>query len=273
MTESGDPIGGNTNDAGGSGDLPPLTSESTGKLAQLMTDVIQTACERASASGLMPSDETKKFLLKRVSPNNALNFDSLERYWVVLLDELSQILDRILAYQYVAKYRKILNSGPQELAMAWQIHSQSLRSGELYIVQDRTCEFLKFLSHVGRDCGITIADQTKTFEKAFKKTFERRLRERHRVVHAHERPSRESRIISLSGQTSPLPRDVIDGILQETFEKTIPVLQRVSSQLGKEPPMSVEAVEKIHEEGAVNEARLMLDFVAKALLTTIGLMK
>ena len=100
MTESGDPIGGNTNDAGGSGDLPPLTSESTAKLEQLMTDVIQTACERASASGLMPSDETKKFLLKRVSPNNALNFDSLERYWVVLLDELSQTLDRILAYQY-----------------------------------------------------------------------------------------------------------------------------------------------------------------------------
>ncbi|MBB3138113.1 hypothetical protein FHS26_005891 [Rhizobium pisi] len=238
-----------------------------------MTDVIQAACEGASASGLMPSDETKKLLLKRVSPKNALNFDSLERYWVVLLDELSQILDRILAYPYVVQYRKVLKSAPRELLMAWQIHSQSLRSGELYIVQDRTCEFLKFLSHVGRDCGITISDQTKTFEKAFKKTFERRLRERHRVVHAHERPSWESRIISLSGQTSPLPEDAIKALLMETFEKTMPTLQRVSSQLGKEPPMSVAAVEKIHEEGAVKEARLMLDLVAKALLSTIGLMK
>ncbi|TAW09936.1 hypothetical protein [Rhizobium ruizarguesonis] len=257
----------------GSDDLPPLTAESTAKLAQLMTDVIQVACEGASASGLIPSDETKKFLLKRVSPKNTLNFDSLERYWVVLFDELSQILDRILAYQYVVQYRKVLKSGPNELLMAWQIHSQSLRSGELYIVQDRTSEFLKFLSYVGRDCGLTISDQTKAFEKAFKKTFERRLRERHRVVHAHERPSWESRIISLSGQTSPLPEDAIKVLLLETFEKTIPALQRVSSQLGKEPPMSVEAVEKIHEEGAIKEARLMLDLVAKAVLTTVGLMR
>jgi len=129
----------------------------------------------------------------------APDFHVLDNYGLIIWDEAMTILDRILVYPFTASYRKHLLGAPKEVIGAWQFHSHSLRVGELYIVQDRTVALLEFLKVVAEDCGLPATDCRKSFESSFKKVFDRRLCERHRLTHAHERPSIISRIIDLSG--------------------------------------------------------------------------
>lgn len=250
--------------------LPQLTSKMTTALVETVATKIQNAS--APMSGKAPSAATRKLMLQRVSPKNAAdNYSTLDKYWVIVADEITSLLDRILAYRYLTKYRKaLMANGDNKLVRAWQFHSQSLRSGELYIIQDRTTAALKFLMAVGKDCGLAVTDQTAAFEKKFKKTFEHRLRERHRLVHAHERPSMESRIIGLSGETASLPRDEVERILHDILGGAASAMREISAKIGKKIPFDLASIEKMHEDASVREAREMLDMVGEALLKTIG---
>ncbi len=251
--------------------LPQLTSKVTAALVETVAATIHAAS--APKSGQAPSAATRKLMLQRVSPKNAAdNFATLDKYWVLVDSEITSLLDRILAYRYVTQYRKVLiANGDRELVGAWQFHSQSLRTGELYIIQDRTTAALRFLMAVGNDCGLAVTDQTVAFEKKFKKRFERRLRERHRLVHGHERPSMESRIIGLSGETTSLPRDELERILHDILGKAASAMREIGAKTGKEISFDLPSIEKMHEDVSVREARQMLDLVGEALLKTIGL--
>lgn len=244
-------------------DLPPLTPATTARLVYLITAPLRAACE--ASPGRIPSNEATKLMLKRVSPNNKLSFATLDRYWVIVADELTQILDRILAYQYVTQYRKELRSDAQ-LMNAWQIHSQSLRSGELYIVQVRTAELLTFLAQICSDCGLPVSNQRSAFDRAFEKQFQRRLRERHRLVHAHERPSMESRIISLMSATSDFANEEVTQIFSETLGRA---MEGAQANHTTETGLTVANIEKIHEEASIVEARQMLKLVADSLIATL----
>ncbi len=250
--------------------LPQLTSRVTATLVETVTATIRAAS--APMSGQAPSAATRKLMLQRVSPLNAANnFATLDKYWVIVADEITSLLDRILAYRYVTKYRNALKAyGDRDLVGAWLFHSQSLRTGELYIIQDRTTAALRFLKAVGNDCGLAVTDQTAAFERKFKKTFERRLRERHRLVHAHERPSMESRIIGLGGETARPPRDEVEKILRDILGEATSLMRESDPKTRKEIPFDLASIEKMHEDMSVREARQMLDLVGEALLKTIG---
>jgi hypothetical protein len=141
--------------------------------------------------------------------------------------------------------------------------------GEIYIVQDRTVALLRFLKAVADDCGLPSIDRCKSFESKFKKSFELRLRERHRITHAHERPSLASLIIDLSGAKWTGSRDVAEKQVMEVLATALPLVQNAREAAGYKPPTSPEDFEMLHESYAKEEARLMLKLVSEALMETI----
>ncbi len=250
--------------------LPPLTADVARGLADVAVGSIEQSCARHPCK--KPSPATKKALLKRVSRKTALELTTIDKFGVVVFDEICQITDRILAYRYVAQYRKVFRSQSDELFDAWQIHSQSLRTGELYIVQDRTSQLLKFLALVGQDCGLAVEDQSGSFSKKFKKDFEKRLRERHRIVHAHERLSYESRIMAFAGKTLSLPSETVAKFMLDTFSTSFSAMSEKLREEDCEAP-SIEEVEKLHEMTDEREARQMMNLVGEYILKAVGKVK
>lgn len=249
-------------------DLPPLEVGLARAFAAMVSDAVTTAA-RASP-GMPASAEARKLVARRVSKSRIPNYKVMDEYGPVLWDEAMTILDRILVYPFIASYRKHLKDAPDEVLKAWQFHSQSLRVGELYIVQDRTKKLLEFLAVVARDCGLPATDKREEFEKTFKKNFERRLRERHRLTHAHERPSFESRIIDLAGGKWQGDHEATVEQVLDVLAKMLPKLAEASEAAGRAPPRTPGDIEALHEGGARQEARLMLKLVGEALLGTIN---
>lgn len=244
--------------------LPPLEVSLAQALAAKVSDTITAAAQ--SSSGLPASANAKKLVARRVPPSWLSKYDVMDEYGFVVWDEAMTILDRILAYPVTVTYRKYLTGAPREVIGAWQFHSHSLRVGEIYIVLDRTMALLDFLHVVAKDCGLQVSDSRKAFEKAFKKAFDGRLRERHRLTHAHERPSITSRIVDLSGGKWADDDEEAAKQLIELFSKTLPSLIEAAETAGRTLPTSIEEVEAVHELGAQREAQKMLKLVGEALL-------
>jgi hypothetical protein len=249
-------------------DLPPLEVSLAQALAAKVSDII-TAAARASP-GRLASAESKKLVARRVPPSWLSKYEVMDEYGFVIWDEAMTILDRILVYPFSASYRKHLLGAPKEVIGAWQFHSHSLRIGEIYIVLDRTLSLLEFLTSVAKDCRLPVTDYRKTFEKNFKKAFDRRLRERHRLTHAHERPSMVSRIIDLSGGKWADDEEESKQQLMILIAAILPKLIEANEAAGRSPPKTPEEVEAMHEWGAQQEARRMLKLVGEALLATLS---
>lgn len=182
--------------------------------------------EQLRSSSKLPviSDETKKDILKRVSPKAAAEFSIVENLPQLVSWEIDTLGERIRLYPFTALYREVINLASKDMVAAWLLHSHSLRQSELYIIQERGAELLRFLKVVSRDFGLAAPDQSKTFEKAFRKRFERRLRERHRLVHAHERPSLTSRVIDFGVAAQESDRDIVESTLADLFMKIVTLL-------------------------------------------------
>lgn len=184
---------------------------------------------------VLVSPLTKKSISKRVSENGAKKFTHVKSLPSLVKFELAPYLERIRIYPYITKYRepiKDISKNDKDMFVAWQLHSQSLRQNELYVIQERGVDIIEFIHLSAKDMGVCTEDQSKVFEKEFKKTFNNRLRDRHRVVHAHERPSLTSRIIDTAlimgahttseerkyfldtalQLTENLPPDMLDGV-------------------------------------------------------------
>lgn len=259
----GDPMSASESEA-----LPPLDVSLAQALAARVSDIINAATK--GSPGLPASTESKKLIARRVPPSWLSKYEVMDEYGFVVWDEAMTILDRILVYPFTASYRKHLLGAPKEVVGAWQFHSHSLRIGELYIVLDRTLALLEFLIVVAKDCGVPVVDYRKIFEKRFKKTFDRRLRERHRLTHAHERPSMISRIIDLSGGKWTGDKEESTRQLMDLINTALPKLIEASEAAGHIPLNTLEDVAALHELGAQQEARHMLKLVGEALLATLS---
>lgn len=248
--------------------LPPLELGLAQALAARVSDTVTAAAK--AIPGRPASAESKKLVARRVPPSWISKYEVMDEYGFVIWDEAMTILDRILVYPFTASYRRHLNGAPKEVLGAWQFHSHSLRVGELYIVLDRTLALLEFLTSVAKDCGLPVTDYRKTFEKKFKKTFARHLRERHRLTHAHERPSITSRIVDLSGGKWAGDEEQSAKQLMDLIATTLLKLIGTNEAAGRTPPPTLEDFEALHESGAEREARWMLKLVGEALLATLN---
>lgn len=99
--------------------------------------------------------------------------------------------------QYVERYRFYAQDFPVEMFMALRTHSYALRASEIYVIQERGTDTLRFANLVLRDLGLEAKDMSKRFSKLVATKFKHRLRERHRIVHNHEAPSMATRMLQM----------------------------------------------------------------------------
>ena len=208
---------------------------------------------------------------KRVSPKAAAEFSRAQNLPQLVALELEILGDQIRLYPYTARYREAINLASKDMVAAWLLHSHSLRQSELYIIQERSTDLLRFLRNVSQDLGLAAApDRSKSFEKAFKRRFERRLRERHRLVHAHERPSLTSRVIDFGVAAKETDKDIVEDSLADLFIKMASLLPGEPPKDAQELMQKINKLRDSHVDFAYQEATDMFDMLAFEVGTTLG---
>lgn len=149
------------------------------------------------------SAELTKQIIKRVPPSALKNYDSVIAAARLFEMEVADIGNRAANYQNIERYRYFFSTPDKDMHLSFLDHTYSLRSSELYVILERGSELLKFGAVLAENVGLDGVDNHRKFMAAFKKQFERRLRERHRMVHAHERPSLVSRLLALQDWSDP----------------------------------------------------------------------
>lgn len=224
------------------------------------------------AQTLTLSAETKKGIVKRVTPKLVAKFSKAEMLPTLIALELEMLGDRIRLYPFTAQYREAINSAPRDMLVAWQLHSHSLRQGELYIIQERSVELLKFLREVATNLGIPSPDRSKFLERAFKKRFAYRLRERHRLVHAHERPSLTSRMVDFAIAAEETDKDMVVAVLADLLAKMAELLPGPSTDDPQESFQRLLALRDSYAAMAHREATHMFEMLTDEVGMTLGIL-
>ncbi len=141
------------------------------------------------------SDETRKHITKRVPPSQLQKYLTVEMAIALLALEISDLGTRISHYQHIERYREHFNAPNKAMRAAFVMHTHALRCSEIYVIMERCEDWLKFFYALAADLDLGPTHVAKKLQTRFKKEFERHLRERHRIVHAHERPSLVSRMV------------------------------------------------------------------------------
>lgn len=143
------------------------------------------------------SDETKKHITKRVPPSQLQKYLTVEMAIALLALEISDLGTRISHYQHIERYREHFKAPDKTMRAAFVMHTHILRGSEIYVIMERCEDWLKFFYELASDLDLGPTQVVKKLQTRFKKEFERHLRERHRIVHAHERPSLVSRMVGV----------------------------------------------------------------------------
>lgn len=155
------------------------------------------------------SAATEKHIAKRVPPKVLRNYLSPDSAISLLSLEISDLGMRISHYQYIERYREHFSPPDAAMRAAFVMHTHILRGSEIYVIMERCGSCLGFFHDLAADLDLGPTKMAKSLEKQFKKEFERHLRERHRIVHAQERPSLVSRMIGVHPDELAQP-DVVE---------------------------------------------------------------
>lgn len=168
------------------------------------------------------SPKTRAQIKKRVPPKTLNRYFSPDNAIGLLALEISDLGTRIHHYRYIERYREYFTAPNAAIRVAFVNHTHILRGSEIYVIMERSSSCLAFFFDLAADLDLGPKQMSGTLERQFKKEFERHLRERHRIVHAHERPSMISRLIGVA------PEAVNHPDVQQTHADAI---ARLSSML------------------------------------------
>lgn len=195
--------------------VPPskVLTDEVNAYAERVRKHLVDAMEKVSVKTQPP--ELAAEVTKRVPPSARKNYTEIDDAGFLLLSEIYDLGSRIHNYQYIERYRSMVSKDtPKEIPAALTGHTYTLRSYEIYTVLERVVQLLKFARRIAEASGLPSILNDKKYESRMKKEFDYRLRERHRIVHAHERPSLVSRITSFGAQNADneIVKDVLGGI-------------------------------------------------------------
>lgn len=176
------------------------------------------------------SDETRKHITKRVPPSQLQKYKTVEMAIAQLALEISDLGTRISHYQHIERYREHFNAPNKAMRAAFVMHTHILRGSEIYVIMERCEDWLKFFYALAADLDLGPTRMAKKLQTRFKKDFERHLRERHRIVHSHERPSLVSRMVGAPPEDLDHPDfaklyvdtvGMMEGIIQKAIGEQI----------------------------------------------------
>lgn len=153
--------------------------------------------------GAMPepprmTPEIEAHIRNRVGPKSAEQYLSIERAIALLAVEAADIGYRISQYRFIERYREHFMPADAPMRVAFHTHIQVMRGNEIYVIMEHGKAWLVFAHDLAAALDLAPTKMHKVLINRFTKAFERHLRERHKIVHAHERPSLVSRVASLA---------------------------------------------------------------------------
>lgn len=152
------------------------------------------------------SQKTRDHIKKRVPPETLSKYVLPDNAIGLLALEISDLGTRISHYRYIERYREYFAAPNSAIRVAFVNHTHILRGSEIYIIMERSSSCLAFFFDLAADLELGPKQMSSMLERQFKKEFKRHLRERHRIVHAHERPSMISRLIGTPPETLRHPK-------------------------------------------------------------------
>lgn len=217
----------------------------------------------------LASAATTKSVSKRLSVKGAKKFTTVKSLPLLVSTEVLSYCERIRIYPFVAKYREALKPDSPEMTAAWQLHSQSLRQNELYVIQERGTDILDFAHQVATDIGLGTENRAKIFENRFKTQFKWRLRDRHRVVHAHEKPSMTSRLTDMMITMTKSSEEDVKSYIIKLLLSLSEHLPGEKTDDPKEITRRLLSVRDIYVKHAEEEASKMMEIFFEEMEKTI----
>jgi hypothetical protein len=223
------------------------------------------------------SSHLERHIRKRVAPSFLSKYLNHEGAIGLAINELGLILERIRQYRVIDAYPKHFSSNDRDVISAFFSHLHSLRSSELYLIQERGKELLRFSHCIASDLRLSASDQSREFDKKFKKGFERRLRERHRLVHAHERPSLMTRMLDVvAGVTDRAALEEAIGSIALSLFSTYATLKsggKENVELDQEKFSEMKGeMQQIYIQGFDNETAAMRNLVTSHFSSSFSIL-
>jgi hypothetical protein len=247
----------------------PVTKEA----AQTISSWCQHVLEKHAANlpeSQLASRETFAAVQKRLSENGAKRFTTARSLPLLVAAEVLSWCERVRIYPFTAKYRVQVNNGSSDMVAAWQLHSHSLRQSEVYVLQERGRDIINFAHLVATDLGLGTQNRASRFDKRFKTKFGWRLRDRHRVVHAHERPSLTSRLADMMVATDETTKSFFEDYIVNLLTDIADKLPGDQTDDPKEKLKRLHLVRDVYEKGAEDEATQMIEIFVEELQMTIN---
>ncbi|SEQ39835.1 hypothetical protein SAMN05428969_2918 [Devosia sp. YR412] len=197
----------------------PPTGPSEDSIDLLLGELRTFLADRIGPDEII-GEKVKSEITKRTAPSAYKNYETLESALRLLLSVVSDVSVRIVRYQYIERYRYFFPSEDREIFLSFIDHIYALRVAEIYTILERAEDSIRFAAYVSDNLGLGDSKAAKRFSKKYRAAFQGRLRERHKIVHAHERPSLLSRILSLPSRTMEKPeqRQLVQAALQQVID-------------------------------------------------------
>jgi hypothetical protein len=212
------------------------------------------------------SKSAQQHIQKRVPPSTLQRYLNRQSAIQLLLMDLESIGTRIFQYQFIGAYNSYFVPPSPEIGAAFLSHLHILRPSELYMMLERGADLLRFATVLAFDIGLNSVDQSNRYAKSVRKGFDRRLRERHRLVHAHERPSLSARILEMP--INSMPREEVGEMLGLIGAQLVRLYlelndRRVPEELTRESLIAVlEEMKTVHFDAFEHEARNMWELIS-----------
>jgi hypothetical protein len=179
------------------------------------------------------SQPLREQIKRRVPPGSLAKYLRLDRAIALCTNELELIATRIRQYPMIEIYPNYFSAKDRSVYAAFLTHLHSLRANDLYLIQERGVQLMRFTYFLTQNLGMQSVDQSRTFEKSFKKEFGWRLRERHRLTHVHERPSLMTRLLDV--MSSNINKEQMKDVLVDLVIKLSTAFDSLKSGKNKTP--------------------------------------
>lgn len=170
---------------------------------------------RANSIKFGPRVETT--IDKMVAPSVRENYRDGAQIIQLALFECRTVVQRMRRYCFIERYKYFIDLPSSEMGIAFGEHCYALRGSEIYIIGEKSEQLLRFVKAIAEDIGLQPSKAPEDFKKKFSKEFVYRLRERHKITHAHERPSLVSRLLQLEKRSSDEEKALVKSFLVDAL--------------------------------------------------------
>lgn len=210
------------------------------------------------------SEEAKSIISKRTWPGVAAKRDTVSLGLDFLAMDIQDLSNRIRQYTYIDQYR-LLDDAAYELKISFVAQMLRLQRYELYTIQEMASDIIEYLEVLAANLSMCAGAQAHKFSRKFKERFEYELRDRHRMVHRHERPRLATRMLDTLGATSD--REEAKLVVAELVKKFEALFKSDNGFLAE---AVAEARQRMNLTSQANDIWTLFEEHALAVLKDVG---